>query len=72
MWLTEKEANALLRFMYFSGGKLCIDGRDITKVNLEELRSRITMIPQGAPPSKLRLHVVETRAKTRPSFPACV
>ncbi|KAH8147533.1 uncharacterized protein LAJ45_08360 [Morchella importuna] len=39
-------ALSLLRFTEISNGSITIDGLDITKVNLESLRQRITIIPQ--------------------------
>lgn len=39
-------ALSLLRFTEISNGSVTIDGLDITKVNLESLRQRITIIPQ--------------------------
>ena len=38
----------LLRVAAFDVGKIMIDGLDITKVRLDELRSRITLLPQDA------------------------
>ena len=41
-------SQALLRTLETTRGKITIDGRDIADVPLETLRSRITLIPQGA------------------------
>ncbi|KAM0786571.1 hypothetical protein ACM66B_002027 [Microbotryomycetes sp. NB124-2] len=41
-------ATALLRFVDPAEGSIIIDGLDITKVSLDELRSRITFLPQDA------------------------
>ncbi|KAJ7175965.1 hypothetical protein C8R46DRAFT_1174662 [Mycena filopes] len=41
-------AMTLLRFVDPSSGKIIIDGVDITKIGLYDLRSRITFIPQDA------------------------
>ncbi|CAD6899666.1 unnamed protein product [Tilletia controversa] len=39
-------ALALLRFNEFSAGSIHIDGVDISQIDLDDLRSRITLIPQ--------------------------
>ncbi|TRM65424.1 hypothetical protein BD626DRAFT_454236 [Schizophyllum amplum] len=41
-------AMSLLRFVDPSSGKIMIDGIDITKIGIQDLRSRITFIPQDA------------------------
>lgn len=41
-------SQALLRTLETTHGRITIDGRDIADVPLETLRSRITLIPQGA------------------------
>ncbi|KAF8158956.1 multidrug resistance-associated ABC transporter [Mycena galopus ATCC 62051] len=41
-------ATTLLRFVDPSSGKVIIDGIDISKIGLHDLRSRITFIPQDA------------------------
>ncbi|KAK1677635.1 hypothetical protein QYE76_038483 [Lolium multiflorum] len=38
--------NALFRLVEPSGGKIIIDGQDITRIGLHDLRSRIGLIPQ--------------------------
>lgn len=38
---------AFLRFIHISKGRIRIDGRDIQYVSLNNLRSGITLIPQG-------------------------
>ncbi|KAI9496002.1 hypothetical protein BDB00DRAFT_811355 [Zychaea mexicana] len=37
---------SLFRFMEATSGRICIDGVDISKIGLEDLRSRLTIIPQ--------------------------
>lgn len=39
-------ALSLFRFMEASGGRILIDGVDISSIGLEDLRSRLTIIPQ--------------------------
>lgn len=39
---------AILRLLEPSGGKIIIDGEDITKIGLEDLRSKLTIMPQDA------------------------
>lgn len=39
---------SLLRFVDPTSGKIFIDGLDITKIGVYDLRSRVTFIPQGA------------------------
>lgn len=39
---------SLLRVVDPVGGRIVIDGIDITKVRVDELRSRITLLPQDA------------------------
>jgi ABC-type multidrug transport system fused ATPase/permease subunit len=39
---------SLLRFVDPTEGKITIDGIDVTKIGLEDLRSNITFIPQDA------------------------
>jgi ABC-type multidrug transport system fused ATPase/permease subunit len=39
---------SFLRFAELAGGKIVIDGIDISTIGLEDLRSRITVIPQEA------------------------
>jgi len=41
-------ATALLRFVDPSSGRILIDGIDISKIGIHDLRSRITFIPQDA------------------------
>ncbi|KAG8933322.1 hypothetical protein FRC02_012140 [Tulasnella sp. 418] len=41
-------AMALLRFVDPASGKIIIDGIDITSIGLQDLRSRLTIIPQDA------------------------
>ncbi|KAG8843875.1 hypothetical protein FRB96_003699 [Tulasnella sp. 330] len=41
-------AMALLRFVDPSEGKIIVDGLDISKIGLRDLRSRLTIIPQDA------------------------
>ncbi|KAK0541833.1 hypothetical protein OC844_007956, partial [Tilletia horrida] len=41
-------ALALLRFNEFSAGSIHIDGVDISTIDLDDLRSRLTLIPQDA------------------------
>ncbi|CAE6396795.1 unnamed protein product [Rhizoctonia solani] len=41
-------ALALFRFVDPAGGKIILDGIDITTIGLEDLRSRLTLIPQDA------------------------
>ncbi|KAJ7045901.1 hypothetical protein C8F04DRAFT_452844 [Mycena alexandri] len=41
-------AMAILRFVDPSSGKIVVDGIDISKIGLHDLRSRITFIPQDA------------------------
>ncbi|PWN50944.1 P-loop containing nucleoside triphosphate hydrolase protein [Violaceomyces palustris] len=41
-------ALAFFRFVEFSEGKIEIDGLDISKMGLQDLRSRLTIIPQDA------------------------
>ncbi|CAE6413166.1 unnamed protein product [Rhizoctonia solani] len=41
-------ALALFRFVDPSAGKIILDGIDITKIGLDDLRSRLTLIPQDA------------------------
>jgi len=40
-------ALAFFRFVDPEEGKIIIDGIDITTIGLEDLRSRLTIIPQG-------------------------
>jgi len=40
-------ALSLFRFMEASSGSIVIDGIDISKIGLEDLRRRLTIIPQG-------------------------
>ena len=42
-------SQALLRTLEVTRGRITIDDRNIADVPLETLRSRITLIPQGAP-----------------------
>ncbi len=37
---------ALFRLVEPAGGRICIDGIDISKIGLHDLRSRITILPQ--------------------------
>ncbi|KAJ1983456.1 hypothetical protein EDC05_006605, partial [Coemansia umbellata] len=37
---------ALLRFVEASGGRIVLDGVDISKIGLEDLRRNVTIIPQ--------------------------
>lgn len=37
---------ALFRMVEAAGGKLIIDGQDISRLGLHDLRSRLTIIPQ--------------------------
>lgn len=39
-------ALALFRIVEAASGKICIDGVDISKLGLHDLRSRLTIIPQ--------------------------
>ncbi|PNY29072.1 ABC transporter [Tolypocladium capitatum] len=39
-------ALALFRILNASGGHICLDGRDISRVRLRDLRSRLAIIPQ--------------------------
>ncbi|UZJ54396.1 hypothetical protein CBS101457_003716 [Exobasidium rhododendri] len=41
-------ALALFRFLEAESGKIIVDGLDISKVRIEDLRSRLTVIPQEA------------------------
>lgn len=41
-------AMSLLRFVEPSGGRILIDGIDITSIGLRDLRSRVTIIPQDS------------------------
>ena len=46
---------ALFRICEVSGGKIEIDGRDISKMGLDVLRKRLSVIPQGQPFSWVHL-----------------
>ena len=37
---------ALFRILERAGGKIVVDGIDIAKIGLQDLRSRLTIIPQ--------------------------
>ncbi len=41
-------ALSFFRFLYQEGGSIVIDGLDIGKLSLATLRSRLTILPQGA------------------------
>ena len=43
-------ALSFFRFLHQSSGSIVIDGIDIAKLNLESLRSRLTILPQGKLP----------------------
>lgn len=38
---------SFFRFVEPAGGRIIVDGIDITSIGLEDLRSRLTIIPQG-------------------------
>ena len=42
-------ALALFRILEGAGGRIVIDGIDIAKIGLQDLRSRLTIIPQVIP-----------------------
>lgn len=40
-------ALTFFRFLYQEGGRILVDGQDISKLSLSTLRSRLTILPQG-------------------------
>ncbi len=57
--------NIILRFWELSGGKIVIDGQDISRVTQESLRSQIAMIPQD--PQLFHRSLMENIRIGRPS-----
>lgn len=51
---------ALFRILERAGGRILIDGFDIAAIGLQDLRSRLTIIPQVSEPN-----LIESRKKYR-------
>lgn len=53
---------ALFRILERAGGRILIDGFDIAAIGLQDLRSRLTIIPQVS-----ETNLIESRKKYRPT-----
>lgn len=53
---------ALFRILERAGGRILIDGFDIAAIGLQDLRSRLTIIPQVR-----ETNLIESRKKYRPT-----
>ena len=57
---------ALFRILERAGGKIVVDGVDIASIGLQDLRSRLTIIPQVKAHLRYILYSVDTPCQSGP------
>lgn len=61
-------ALSFFRFVEPTEGRILIDGLDISRIGLTDLRSKLTIIPRECDPSSLRYLLLMSRACARGSY----